>query len=156
MPRLPQEIWQRRIDSECAEVSRKGIKFDISPDRTRYTFYLDAPALCKRGNEIIPANSHKISLVLTRDYPYAGGFELVWLTPIFHPNIDEHGRVCIALVNKWAAGQTVASIIDALFQLLANPNPDSPLNFEAAQYYLENPGGNAPSGYRLSRPRIMG
>ena len=156
MPRLPQEIWVRRIESEYAELRAKGCDFSCSADKTEYVFVLDARGLAKSGASIVPVSKHEVSVKLTRDYTYAGGFELAWLSPIFHPNIDERGKVCIQLVNKWAAGQTLCSIVDALVQLLQNPNPDSPLNYEAAQYFIENHSGSPPEGYRLSRPRVIG
>lgn len=155
MPRLPEEIWRRRVESEHAELTAKGYSFEVSPDHTDYVFHLSGRGLCRRGGQISPISSHDVRVKVTRDYPYAGGFELVWLSPIFHPNINKDGRVCIALVNKWAAGQTLSSVVDALLQLLKNPNPDSPLDFEAAQYFLEHPSGEAPEGYKLSRPRII-
>jgi len=155
MPQLPAEIWKRRIDSEYNQLRSRGFDFDVSPDHTEYTFRILGDALCVRDSALVPISRHVVYLRLNREYPYAGGFELVWKTPIFHPNIDEKGKVCIRLVNLWAAGQTVASIIDALGQLLENPNPDSPLNYEAAQYYLENPKGKAGSVARPSRPKII-
>ncbi len=156
MPQLPTEIWRRRIESEYNQLRSRGFDFDVNPDHTEYTFRILGDALCVRDGALVPVNRHVVFLRLAREYPYAGGFELVWKTPIFHPNIDEKGKVCIRLVNLWAAGQTVASIVDALVQLLENPNPDSPLNYEAAQYYLENPKPKATAGFRLSRPKIVG
>lgn len=156
MPQLPAEIWKRRIDSEYNQLRGRGFDFDVSADRTEYTFRICGAALCVQDGRLVPINRHVVFLRLKREYPYAGGFELVWKTPIFHPNIDGSGKVCIRLVNLWAAGQTVASIIDALMQLLENPNPESPLNYEAAQYYLENPKSKAAPGARPLRPKIVG
>ena len=156
MPQLPSEIWRRRIDSEYNQLRSRGFDFDVSQDRTEYTFRITGDALCVKGGALVPISSHEVFLRLKREYPYAGGFELVWKTPIFHPNIDEKGKVCIRLVNLWAASQTVSSIVDALSQLLENPNSVSPLNYEAAQYYLENPKGKSGPAARPSRPKIIG
>jgi len=155
MPQLPAEIWKRRIESEYNQLRSRGFDFDVSPDHTEYNFRIAGDALCVQDGRLVPVNRHEVFLRLKREYPYAGGFELVWKTPIFHPNIDGKGKVCIRLVNLWAASQTVASIIDALTQLLENPNPDSPLNYEAAQYYIENPKGKAGPAARPSRPKII-
>ena len=156
MPQLPQEIWRRRVESEYLQLRQKGYDFDVSADHTQYLFRIKGDALCRKAGAIVPIFSHEVSLTITRDYPYAGGFVLVWRTPIFHPNIDEKGKVCIRLVNLWAAGQTISNIVDALAQLLQNPNPDSPLNYEAAQYYIENPRPQPSAAPRLSRPKIVG
>jgi len=156
MPQLPFEIWRRRIESEYNQLASRGFDFDVSEDHTEYLFRITGDALCLKGGSLVPINCHEVFLRLKREYPYAGGFELVWKTPVFHPNIDDRGKVCIRLVNLWAAGQTLSSIVDALLQLLENPNPESPLNYEAAQYYLENPKPKATGGFRLSRPKIVG
>jgi len=155
MPQLPAEIWKRRIESEYNQLRSRGFDFDVSTDHTEYSFRILGDALCVQAGNIVPISRHEVFLRLKREYPYAGGFELVWKTPIFHPNIDEKGKVCIRLVNLWAAGQTVANIVDALAQLLENPNPDSPLNYEAAQYYIENPKGKSGPAARPSRPKIV-
>jgi ubiquitin-protein ligase len=156
MPQLPFDIWRRRIESEYGQLRGRGFDFDVSPDRTEYLFRIRGDALCVQGGRLVAIRDHEVSLKLGREYPYAGGFELAWRTPIFHPNIDEKGRVCIRLVNLWAAGQTLASIVDALVQLLENPNPDSPLNYDAARHYLENPKRKEAGGLKRSRPRIIG
>ena len=155
MPQLPEAIWRRRIENEFAELKSKGYSFDVSQDHTDYVFFIKGKGLCEDRGAIVPVFDHKVSLRIRREYPYAGGFELAWLTPIFHPNIDDHGKVCIQLVNQWSAGQTISSIVEALVQLLENPNPDSPLNYEAAQYVLEHPAGTAEKMKKPSRPRIL-
>jgi len=155
MPQLPQEIWKRRVESEYGQLRARGFDFDVSADHTEYLFRIRGNALCKKDGELAPIFAHEVYLKVKREYPYAGGFELVWKTPIFHPNIDQKGKVCIRLVNLWAAGQTISSIMDALVQLLQNPNPDSPLNFEAAQYFLEHPQSQSGEGYKPTRPRIV-
>jgi len=82
---------------------------------------------------------------------------LIWETPIFHPNIRPDGKVCIQLVNKWSASQTILSIMDALVQLLETPNPESPLNYDAAQYFIEHPDAlkRATPMEKPRKPRIV-
>ncbi len=159
MPMLPETVWRRRIDAEYAQLAQKGIAFSASADRLSYEFVLRGPGLIiSPTGEMRRADEHKVKLTLNREYPYAGGFELVWLTPIFHPNIRDDGKVCIQLVNKWSAGQTLSNIVDALVQLLENPNPDSPLNTDAARYFLEHPAAlsdAAPSAAEMKKPRIV-
>jgi len=111
-------------------------KFEVNSDRTQYLVSLTGRALAKIDGKVADQNHHSIEINLFRSYPYAGGIEVVWLSPIFHPNIRPvDGAVCIQLVNKWAETQTVAGVVKALKQLLQNPNPESPLNHEAASYY---------------------
>ena len=159
MPQLPETVWRRRIETEYLQLVQKGVQFTASADKLSYDFVLRGPGLVTDGNGIVKrVEEHRVRLTLNREYPYAGGFELVWLTPIFHPNIRGDGKVCIQLVNKWSAGQTMANIIDALHQLLSNPNPDSPLNTDAARYFMEHPGAlssSSPQAREIKKPRIL-
>lgn len=150
--RLPEEIFQRRLQSEYEELKNVKVNFEATPDLTEYTISLNAPGLFIDGGQIGVRTQHSVLIELNRDFPYPGGLMAYWLTPIFHPNIRaEDGAVCIQLINQWSAGQNLVSVIDALYQLLKNPNPQSPLNEAAARYYLEHPelAQNVPKGPRV-------
>ncbi|MFH0922483.1 MAG: hypothetical protein V1811_00315, partial [Candidatus Micrarchaeota archaeon] len=87
MPSLPEEIWRRRLESEYGEMQASGLKFDANPDCTEYTLSLRGPGLAKDAGGITQRDRHSVLIALNRNYPYAGGIEVIWLTPIFHPNI---------------------------------------------------------------------
>lgn len=62
-------------------------------------------------------------------------------TKIFHPNIDEsNGRVCINLLDYgiWNSSKRIIDILLAIYYLLINPNPYSPLNTTAAELYKKS------------------
>eukprot|EP01063_Lacrimia_lanifica_P030048 TRINITY_DN4710_c0_g4_i1.p2 TRINITY_DN4710_c0_g4~~TRINITY_DN4710_c0_g4_i1.p2 ORF type:complete len:183 (+),score=79.50 TRINITY_DN4710_c0_g4_i1:74-622(+) len=53
---------------------------------------------------------------------------------IFHPNIDEDGRVCLNILRaEWRPVLTLKAVIFGMELLFAEPNPDDPLNKAAAQ-----------------------
>ncbi len=138
-----------------------GARFQANEQHTEYRLFLEGCALYRDRGVMKKRTAHEVLIRLKREYPYPGGIEVVWLTPIFHPNIRESdGKVCILLVNEWAESQTVKSVAEALKQLLENPNPASPLNKEAAQYLLKHPEefGLTPveSRSRPGRPRVVG
>ncbi len=157
MPNLPEAIWQRRLESEFEQMREAGVKFDCTADKTRYVVSLHGPGLARNGDAIERREVHTVQIDLLRSYPYPGGIEIVWLTPIFHPNIREQdGIVCIQLVNQWAEGQTIASVVNALKQLLENPNPKDPLNREAADYFIAHPDAlSATTPVENKKPRIV-
>ncbi|MBI3588314.1 hypothetical protein HY095_03905 [Candidatus Micrarchaeota archaeon] len=162
MPFLPESIWRRRLASEKAELDASGESFSANSDLTQYDFTVrGAGFFLNSDGSVGKAGSHRVRVSLKREYPYAGGMDVVWLTPIFHPNIrSEDGKVCIHLLNAWAEGQTVASLVAGLRQLLANPNPQDPLNKEAAKFFIEHPDALSasalpPSQNKLTRPKIV-
>ena len=153
---LPQAVYERRLKAEYEQLRQSGYSFTISPDFTEYEVTLNAKGFERRdGGTIVPRNQHKFRLKLKREYPYAGGLEAIWVTPLFHPNIRESdGKVCIQLINEWAASQTVASVVKAVDYMLTHPNPRSPLNIEAARFFDDNPSA-FDGKYEFKRPRIV-
>ena len=144
---LPDNIWKRRLESEFEEMNSKGYKFEANADKTSYTVSLHGKSFYKQGDEVLERDSHRVEILLLRNYPYPGGIEVYWLTPIFHPNIRaDDGRVCIQLINDWSETTTVSGVIKALQHLLENPNPKDPLNKEAAKWFEEN-------GFAAAKPK---
>ncbi|KAJ0171273.1 hypothetical protein K1T71_012823 [Dendrolimus kikuchii] len=61
-------------------------------------------------------------------------------TPIYHPNIDKGGRICMDLLKMppkgaWVPTITLETLLVSLQTLLANPNPDDPLMIDIANEY---------------------
>lgn len=55
-------------------------------------------------------------------------------TIIYHPNIDQEGNVCLNILREdWKPVLTINSIIYGLLHLFHEPNPEDPLNKEAAE-----------------------
>jgi len=54
-------------------------------------------------------------------------------TQVYHPNIDMEGHVCLNILREdWKPVLTIQSIIMGLQFLMYDPNPDDPLNKDAA------------------------
>ncbi len=149
---LPDNIWRRRLESEYEEMRSAGYKFEANPDKTEYTVSLHGKGLYKQGDSVLERDSHTVEVVLLREFPYPGGIEVYWITPIFHPNIRaDDGRVCIQLVNDWSETTSVASVVKALQHLLENPNSKDPLNKEAAKWFEANGFG----AEKPKKPRVV-
>src|ERR1700753_4190147 len=55
-------------------------------------------------------------------YPYTAPTE-TFRTPIYHPNIDFSGRICLDILKeKWSAIYNVQSVLLSLQSLLGEPN----------------------------------
>jgi len=54
-------------------------------------------------------------------------------TKVYHPNIDLEGNVCLNILREdWKPVLTINSIVYGLQYLFLEPNPDDPLNKDAA------------------------
>ncbi|CAH1736252.1 PREDICTED: NEDD8-conjugating enzyme Ubc12 [Diuraphis noxia] len=60
-------------------------------------------------------------------------------TTVYHPNIDLDGNVCLNILREdWKPVLTINSVIYGLQYLFLEPNPEDPLNKEAADVLQNN------------------
>jgi len=79
--------------------------------------------------------SYKLRLDFPANYPYQSP-TIRFTTPCFHPNVDNHGNICLDILKeKWSALYEVRTILLSIQSLLAEPNNDSPLNTHAAELW---------------------
>eukprot|EP00184_Porphyridium_aerugineum_P007149 CAMPEP_0184699622 /NCGR_PEP_ID=MMETSP0313-20130426/5833_1 /TAXON_ID=2792 /ORGANISM="Porphyridium aerugineum, Strain SAG 1380-2" /LENGTH=149 /DNA_ID=CAMNT_0027158741 /DNA_START=245 /DNA_END=694 /DNA_ORIENTATION=- len=75
----------------------------------------------------------KLELFLPEDYPMTPP-KVRFLTRIYHPNIDRLGRICLDILkDKWSPALQIRTVLLSIQALLSAPNPDDPLNNEAAE-----------------------
>jgi ubiquitin-conjugating enzyme E2 M len=57
-------------------------------------------------------------------------------TAVYHPNINLQGNVCLNILREdWKPVLDINAVIYGLIYLFYEPNPDDPLNHEAADLY---------------------
>ena len=62
------------------------------------------------------------------------------MTKIYHPNIDREGNVCLNILRAdWKPVLGINPVILGLIFLFIEPNPNDPLNHEAADVLRNNP-----------------
>ena len=60
-------------------------------------------------------------------------------TPVYHPNIDPDGNVCLNILREdWKPILSISAVIYGLIFLFLEPNPNDPLNQEAAELLRNN------------------
>ena len=87
--------------------------------------------------------SYKLVFDFPLTYPYNPPL-VRFETPMFHPNVDIHGAICLDILkvifinqDKWSAIYNVQTVLLSLQSLLGEPNNDSPLNNEAANLWKD-------------------
>jgi len=65
-----------------------------------------------------------------------------FITRIYHPNVtnDSLGNICLALLKpeNWKPATKVSAVLEAVRQLLVEPQPDDPLETRIADEYRQD------------------
>lgn len=82
--------------------------------------------------------NYGIHLTLPSDYPFKAPV-IKFVTRIYHPNItdDNPGNVCLALLKSenWKPSTKIVAVLEAVRNLLVEPQPDDPLEERIAEEY---------------------
>ena len=92
------------------------------------------------GPKITPYEEmlNHIIIKLPKEYPNRAP-NLQFMNKIFHPNISSDGRICLDILSSnWKPVYTLRTVLMSIMLLLSDPNPDSPLNGEAANLYKKS------------------
>lgn len=128
------------------------------PAVIRYRFEIQAQGYVLDDilNKPTPIFRHIFDLYVLRSYPFpvarrlGAPVRIVWVSPIFHPNIAPGiesggtGVVCWRALSKGIATISLYNILQGVKSLVETPNPDDPLRnpplcLMAAKYFKENP-----------------
>ena len=76
--------------------------------------------------------TYKIRFYFADDYPFSA-FNIQFLTPMYHPNVDKDGYLYILeLQSGWSPSITIESVFEKIFNILDTPT----------QYYIKNTAAN--------------
>jgi hypothetical protein len=128
------------------------------PAVVKYMIKMRAQGFVKgREKRVEQLWDHAFDLYVLRSYPFplatsrlGAPIRLVWVTPIFHPNIAPGadyggtGVVCWRALVKWTPIMNLLNVVEGVKQLVENPDPDDPIHnppicLEAAEYFKKNP-----------------
>jgi len=118
-----------------------SINLDNDNDLSKMNIKFKGPANSPYENGIF-----KLFIEIPKEYPFHPP-KVTFKTKIIHPNISpETGYICLDILKEkseynqsgWSPIQNIDKIILSLISLLNDPNPDSPLNGEAAVLYKDN------------------
>lgn len=84
-----------------------------------------------------------LTVHITARYPFEPP-RCRFLTPLYHPNVDSHGRICLDTLKSppagsWSPAVSLPSLLLSIRSLMAEPNPDDGLVPEISELYKRNP-----------------
>ena len=80
----------------------------------------------------------KLSLTCPKEYPMKPP-KVKFISKIWHPNVGGNGDICLdVLQNMWSPALNLEQLILSIASLLTDPNPDSPMNGEAASLFKKS------------------
>lgn len=83
----------------------------------------------------------ELELFLPSEYPLEPP-KLRFLTPVYHPNIDRLGRVCLdVLKERWSPALQIRTVLLSVQCLLGAPNVDDPLANDVAEHWKRDREG---------------
>ena len=84
---------------------------------------------------------YKLELFLPEEYPMCPP-KVRFMTKIYHPNVDRLGRICLDILkDKWSPALQIRTVLISIQALMSAPNPDDPLNNEAADHWKRDERG---------------
>ncbi|KAK6200499.1 ubiquitin-conjugating enzyme/RWD-like protein [Scheffersomyces amazonensis] len=78
------------------------------------------------------------TVAFTQNFPFEPP-KVKCINKIYHPNIDLEGNVCLNILREdWKPFVSVTSIVMGLNHLFLEPNPNDPLNKDAANTFVKD------------------
>uniref|UniRef100_A0A803YR20 Ubiquitin-conjugating enzyme E2 T n=1 Tax=Meleagris gallopavo TaxID=9103 RepID=A0A803YR20_MELGA len=83
-----------------------------------------------------------LEVIVPERYPFEPP-KIRFLTPIYHPNIDSAGRICLDVLKlppkgAWRPSLNISTLLTSIQLLMAEPNPDDPLMADISSEYKYN------------------
>jgi ubiquitin-conjugating enzyme E2 M len=132
---LAQRAAELRVQKDVAELDKiEGVRveFGDADDLMQFKVYITPLEGLYEGA------TYQFSCSVPADYPFNAP-KVHCDTLIYHPNIDMEGHVCLNILREdWSPVLNVTSVLFGLLTLFYEPNPEDPLNKEAAQLMVDD------------------
>ncbi|WVQ83271.1 hypothetical protein IAT38_005410 [Cryptococcus sp. DSM 104549] len=148
------KLWSVKKNEEAANKKRPKItaaQLRVQKDLTELelpatmkTFFPDAADVLNFTLTITPDEGiykggiFKFTFAINANYPHEPP-KVRCTQKIYHPNLDLEGNVCLNILREdWKPVLTLSAVMIGIQYLFLEPNPDDPLNKEAAEDLRRN------------------
>ncbi|KAI0492842.1 hypothetical protein KFK09_027118 [Dendrobium nobile] len=136
--RMQKEIKQLVVDPP------PGVSFPLLSDRNTSLSSLSSIEARLRGPEgtVYCEGLFSLNIQIPERYPFQPP-NVTFVTPIYHPNIDNGGRICLDILNlppkgAWQPSLNISTVMMSIGLLLSEPNPDDGLMAEVSREFKYN------------------
>ena len=79
-----------------------------------------------------------LTITFPDEYPFKP-VKMVFDTPVFHPNVDRRGNICLDLLkDSWSPALTIHKLLLSVSSLLTDANCSDPLEPDIAKLYMSS------------------
>jgi len=121
-----------RIQKDFADLEVPDNVELVKHDELQYSFIIKVNSGYWKGG------MYEFQFVFPSQYPFTG-MKVTCVDKIYHPNIDLDGGVCVSILRPWKPTYSTQIVLFGLLFLFTHPNPNDPLNQEAAKDMRDTP-----------------
>ena len=123
-----------RIMSELEELNKHPPE-NISAGPINEELYIWQATILGPKDSPYSGGIFNLSIHFNESYPFKPP-KVKFITPIYHPNINKNGSICLDILNTaWTPILTISKLLLSICSLLTDPNPDDPLVPSIAELY---------------------